>query len=117
MIKKMYPKCHPYWVDGKNKKIKNAEVKPIAYVSTGHLLPCCWCDLEKADDVTQYAEYGLFNEDLKVENNESTLDILMSPEWKSFHKMLLEEPEKAPRACKKHCSFIQTNQDESNYFE
>ena len=112
----MYPKCHPYWVID-DKKIKNTDVSGIAYVSTGHLLPCCWCDFERADVVNQYAEYGLFNEDLKVENNESTLDILMSPEWKSFHKMLLEEPEKAPLPCKKYCSFVQTNQDESNYFE
>ena len=116
MIKKMYPKCHPYWVIG-DKKIKNTDVRGIAYVSTGHLLPCCWCDFERADVVNQYAEFGLFNEDLKVENNESTLDILMSPEWRSFHKMLLEEPEKAPLPCKKYCSFVQTNKDESNYFE
>ena len=116
MIKKIYPQCHPYWVVD-DKKIKNTNVKAIAYISTGYLLPCCWCDFEKAHVVNQYAEYGLFDKDLKVENNESVIDILMSPEWKSFHKMLLEEPEKAPGPCKHHCSFIPNNQDESNYFD
>jgi len=111
----MYPRCHPYWVDG-NKKIENRKIKGVAYVSTGHLLPCCWCDGDDIEVISQYFKFGLFDEDLKVENNDSLINILLSPEWIDFHKSLLEDPDNAPRPCKKHCSKMPQKDSHYEYF-
>ena len=84
------PKCHKW--------------KGTAYVSTGHLLPCCWCDHLNPKVKQQFIDLGFFYEDLKLENNDTIEDILMSDVWINFHKMLLEKPEDAPYPCKKNCS-------------
>ncbi len=84
------PKCH----NGKG----------IAYVSTGHLLPCCWCDTIHPKAKQQFIDLGFFYEDLKLENNDTIEDILLSDVWIDFHKMLYERSEDAPYICKKKCS-------------
>ena len=51
------PKCH--------------KGRGIAYVSTGHLLPCCWCDTIHPKAKQQFVDLGFFYEDLKLENNDT----------------------------------------------
>lgn len=77
--------------------------KGIAYVSSGHLLPCCWCDTIHPQAKKQFVDLGFFFEDLKLENNDTVEDILVSDVWTDFHKTLLETPENAPYVCKKKC--------------
>ena len=48
--------------------------------------------------------FGLFDEELKVENvDDIELEILASPEWYEFHNTLLQEPHNAPRICRQKC--------------
>ena len=100
---KLYPKCHPYWeID--SEKIKNTDIKPVAYTAQGYLLPCCWCDVAKPDQRKHIEMFGLFDEELKVENvDDIELEILASPEWYEFHNTLLQEPHNAPRICRQKC--------------
>ena len=84
------PKCHKW--------------RGAAYISTGHLLPCCWCDTIHPKAKQQFVDLGFFYEDLKLENNDTIEDILMSDVWINFHSMLYERPEDAPYVCKKNCS-------------
>ena len=101
---KLYPKCHPYWeIDGE--KIKNPDIKSVAYTARGYLLPCCWCDASQPDQTKSMEMFGFFDEELKVENvDDIKLEMLESPEWYHFHNTLLQEPHNAPRVCKKKCS-------------
>ena len=78
--------------------------KGAAYVSTGHLLPCCWCDTIHPKAKQQFVDLGFFYEDLTLENNDTIEDILMSDVWINFHRMLYERSEDAPYVCKKNCS-------------
>ncbi len=99
---KLYPKCHPYWVDDDGKRIENPRQVSGEYSARGFILPCCWCDqLEEGNK--ELATYGILDEELKLENNESVKSIMLSKQWVSFHRLLLEEPEKAPTICKKKC--------------
>jgi len=86
----LYPRCHKF--------------KGAAYVSSGHLLPCCWCDTIHVKAKQQFIERGFFYEDLKLENNDSIEDIFMSDVWIDFHKSLIDDPDNAPYVCKKNCS-------------
>lgn len=101
---KLYPKCHPYWnVDGE--EIQNPSIKPVAYTAQGYMLPCCWCDASGGDQRKSMEDFGLFDEELKVENvDDVELEILASPEWYHFHVTLLQNPHLAPRVCKSKCS-------------
>ena len=100
---KLYPKCHPYWeIDGE--KIKNPEIKPVAYTAQGYLLPCCWCDHVISNRKKHIEMFGLFDEELKVENvDDIELEILESPEWYHFHDTLLQNPHNAPILCRRKC--------------
>ena len=101
---KLYPKCHPYWnVDGE--EIQNPSIKPVAYTAQGYLLPCCWCDHVTSDRKRHIELFGLFDEQLKVENvDDIEREIFRSPEWYHFHDTLLQNPKNAPFICKHKCS-------------
>jgi|TARA_R110002153_G_scaffold250020_1_gene406638 hypothetical protein len=101
---KIYPRCHPYWfIDGE--KVKNHEYKPyghrLAYTSEDYILPCCWCDTPNNND--DMARHGLYNESLKVENNDKIVDIIGSDVWALFQDTLLNTPEIAPIVCQRKC--------------
>jgi len=102
-MKKIFPKCHPYYVID-NKKVKNVETIGPAYTSEGYMLPCCWCDNSEHKNLYNFKFWGFFEEHLKVENNDNISDILNSSEWKEFHKMLIEEPSIATTGYKRKCS-------------
>ena len=104
MTDKLYPKCHPYWYKD-NKKIQNPNIKGVAYTAEGYLLPCCWCDRDQPKIRQQFELLGLYEEDLQLSNVDNIYsEILQSPEWYTFHKILLEEPNLAPDVCKRKCS-------------
>jgi hypothetical protein len=74
--------------------------KDFGYSTTGHLTPCCWANVSYADS---YLE-DLFTDALHIDNVDSIEDILNSKPWQDFYGMLINEPERAPRLCKKYCS-------------
>ena len=71
--------------------------KPKGHSAHGHILPCCWAD----NDDPGFAP--LIKEKLKIENNDSIEEILLSEEWQEFGRILTEQPRKAPRTCWKYC--------------
>lgn len=100
---KLYPKCHPYWVED-GEKIENPNMNGVAYTARGYLLPCCWCDNNRPETIKQFEYFGFYGDHMRLENNEVE-DIVMSDEWYDFHNMLLFNPEFAPEyPCKKKCS-------------
>ena len=107
MNNKILPKCHPYWKIG-DKITDNRQVVTVGYTAQGYLLPCCWCDLQTPKETEQYAKFGLFNQNLKVENVDDIEDILTSPEWQNFHETLLKDPQSAPAQCKRMCGTNET---------
>lgn len=102
MNNKILPKCHPYWKIG-DEITDNRQLAPIAYTAQGYLLPCCFCDTQITKETEQYAKFGLFNQNLKVENVDDIEDILTSSEWQNFHETLLKDPQSAPAKCKHTC--------------
>jgi hypothetical protein len=82
-------------------KDNNGVVMGIAYCSDGYLLPCCWLDTEWSKKTL--VELGLYDNELKLENNNSVEDIVKSNQWKSFIRILQEEPELAPKKCHEKC--------------
>jgi len=71
-----------------------------AYVSSGHILPCCYIDGELNRDP---AIDTLFARNLMVDRNEDITDIFTSEEWINFFDMLINRPEEAPKLCKMFC--------------
>jgi hypothetical protein len=98
---KLYPRCHGE-LDGVPIP-KNVRVQGIAYTAKGYLLPCCWCDTLSDEE---FSKIGMFDESLKLENNENVQDIIISRQWVQFHKTLLFNPENAPTVCRKICSSV-----------
>jgi hypothetical protein len=89
----LIPRCHP--LNGKIKK------QYPALTATGHLLPCCECDTISNKE---FSDMGFFDDSLHISNVEKIEQIIISPQWLKFHKMLLQNPETAPAICKKICS-------------
>jgi hypothetical protein len=89
----LIPRCHP-----SDKKIKQ---QYPALTATGHLLPCCECDTISNKEFT---DLGFFDESLHISNVDKVEQIIFSPQWMSFHRMLLENATLAPTVCKKICS-------------
>jgi hypothetical protein len=96
---KIYPRCHPEWID--REIPKNVVKRGPAYTGTGHMLPCCWCDQSGNEDIRKM---GLLDDHMKLKNFKSVKEIFLTKEWVSFHKTLLISPENAPSVCKKKCS-------------
>jgi len=92
---KLNPRCFPANVE------KEQCVRGIAYASNGYLMPCCWLDSKAYQ--TELEKFGLYDEELKVKNNENIESIVNSDQWKMFIKMLHENPELAPTKCKEKC--------------
>ena len=97
---KLYPQCHPYWIEG-DQILKLKDIKILTHTSTGSIVPCCHTDI--TDNIEEFSKLGMFDEELKVKNVKRIEDILMSKQWINFHRTLVEQPENAPRVCKRVC--------------
>lgn len=89
-----------------------AEGKSFGTSAKGYITPCCWIDLSYYSDYETLKNYDpkiaiLFKEHLKIENNESIEEILLSDEWQEFRRNL-NSLDTAPKQCKKQC-FRNTN--------
>lgn len=95
------PKCHPYWII-EGVRIENHPVS-MEHSSRGYILPCCWLDSTDDNVTQQLKNIGMLDECLKLENNRTVKDIMISPQWIKFHKTLLEDPRSAVSVCKIKC--------------
>jgi hypothetical protein len=89
----LIPRCHP--------SNQNFKKETPAYTASGHLLPCCECDTISNKE---FSDLGFFDDEIKVSNVDKIEQIIISPQWLSFHRMLLESPQNAPAVCKRFCS-------------
>jgi hypothetical protein len=98
---KLYPKCHPVWIEG-DKVHKVKEPMVVTHSAIGVVLPCCMCFMMRGRK--EFEELGMFDDELKIQNVSKIDDIILSKQWLTFHRILLETPEKAPSICKEKCS-------------
>lgn len=87
------PKCMP------GSKISTG----IYYNSEGFLLPCCWLDMINKTSVDELKALGMYDEELKLSNNNKVEDIINSDQWKNFRKILKHNPQCALQRCKDMC--------------
>ena len=80
---------------------KNTVRKGFAYTSRGYIIPCCWLDTQSADE--DLTNLGMYDEELKLANNDSVEQIINSNQWRNFIRIISEDQEKAPVKCKKWC--------------
>ena len=93
-MKKLNPLC----VDSNDK----TDVRGIAYCSNGWLLPCCWLDSPAYKE--ELSKHGLYNESLKLENNNSVYDIVNSDEWVKFIDLVSNgDYDSTPEKCRRQC--------------
>lgn len=91
------PECMPGNIDRKG------YIRGFAYTSQGYLLPCCWLDTQRL--VNELRKYGLFDKELRLENNSTVYDILNSKQWQKFIHIINNDPDNAPSQCKKKCGY------------
>ena len=88
-----------------NKVIAQGRREGFAHCARGFLIPCCLLDGVHNNTDPMYT--ALFKEHLKLSNNESIEDILLSDEWIAFGKAVIkgvyEGIEYAPLSCQKIC--------------
>lgn len=94
------PECMPYYYHNGVRVEKNV-TQSIASTADGYLLPCCWCDAPSTR--TDIVKLGLYDLNLKIENNETIDAILLSTQWKNFINTILYNSNDAPRCCKEKC--------------
>lgn len=80
---------------------KNEKIKGIAYCSNGYILPCCW--LDSLDNIQELTDLGLYDEELKVENNENIHTIITSEQWKKFLNIITTDNDQIPKRCIRYC--------------
>jgi hypothetical protein len=73
----------------------------------GYLTPCCWIDFSFYKDIEELRSddpqlVSLFEEHLKIKNNDSIEEILLSDEWIEFYDNLASV-DTAPKTCKRYC--------------
>ena len=72
--------------------------------STGYIVPCCHCDVNSSRrNPNDVLLNNLYDISLKIENNDSIDDIIISDHWKAFYDAIDSGPENAPLICKRIC--------------
>ena len=81
------------------------EPKGFGTSADGYLLPCCWCDHRGLGKEPHKHSLllALYDEELKLENNDSINDILLSDQWQNFCEALKSGPKSAPNNCLFYC--------------
>ena len=78
--------------------------EPFGSTSTGYIIPCCYCDINSnRNDPNDFLLQNLYDPSLKVENNDSIDDIILSDHWQSFYDAIDAGPTNAPLICKRIC--------------
>ena len=92
--------------------------KDYGSTSDGYLIPCCWCDKIFSKGIINNDPLleALFDEELKVENNESIEDILLSDQWIEFAQSIINGPHTASKRCKYYC-YRESSMEKTKYNE
>ena len=102
MIDYIKPKCMPFYYNKEGKKVQKENIDQYtAYTTDGYILPCCWCDAPSTRK--DFEKLGLYNDNLRLMNNDKVFDIMMSKEWENFVTTVLHYPNQAPKCCQQKC--------------
>jgi hypothetical protein len=75
--------------------------REFGHSTLGYITPCCWNDPVFSN---KNLDKSLFTEDLKIANNDSIKDILLSEAWQTFYDTIASGPETASGVCKQYCN-------------
>jgi len=77
----------------------------IHYSGDGYIAPCCWIAMLNDNKRDEYPTHLLFQEKMKLENNDTIEDIIESAAWKILFDFIDEKSDKVPLSCKKTCGW------------
>lgn len=83
--------------------LKEDSYEPFGTTATGYITPCCYCDTYGHDVSKDPIWNSIFDDELKIENNDSIDNIILSDQWKHFFDAIESGPETAPSVCKRIC--------------
>ena len=75
--------------------------RAAGFTATGFLVPCCWVDCLEGWNDEQLKKF--YDKKLHIDNNEVE-EIFESETWTDWFDMLKNNPENAPKLCKKYCT-------------
>ncbi len=75
--------------------------REFGHSALGYITPCCWND---PIFFSKGLDKSLFTEDLKIVNNDSIEDILLSEAWQTFYNNITSGSETASGVCQKYCN-------------
>jgi hypothetical protein len=76
--------------------------KSVAFVNHQYFTPCCNIDIGR---LQEFEVFGMLDDKFLIQNIEDfEKDVLNSPEWLNFYKILISDYNKVPIACKRFCS-------------
>ena len=81
------------------------ENREFGHSTLGYIIPCCWYDPVSPG---KWLDFSIFTEDLKISNNDSIEDILLSEAWQTFYENLASGPEGASEICLSYCNHSRT---------
>ncbi len=93
--------CLPFYYNELGERKEKPLSQIIAYTADGFLLPCCWCDNDAAR--SDMEKFNMHDDHLKLSNNDTVDDILLSAEWENFTKVIAHDFENSPKCCQKRC--------------
>jgi acetyl-CoA carboxylase beta subunit len=87
-------------------KCLQSNTRPLGHSAEGYLLPCCWCDNIVHKD--KYTEL-LYQEQLKIQNNDRIESIIDSREWQQFVDAIHSDD--PPNVCKTFCGELTSTKE------
>ena len=92
----------------------------LGHSAKGYLMPCCYIDahywsmkgLKENEKLNK-----LWDESLKISNNEHILDITTSDIWIDFYTMLQDDSQEKPKLCLHKCSSNSKKQKDFRAYE
>ena len=93
------PVCVPFDKNGEEREQQNC----VAFGSHGWYMPCCWCD-QSQDTRNNYMD--MYSKHLHASTGITPREVLESPEWQNFFKVIFEDPQNSSHVCQKYCGII-----------
>ena len=75
----------------------------FGHSTLGFITPCCWADPVLRSKYKEKLFDDLYTEDLKISNNDSIIDILLSDPWIRWFEAIENGPDTASSTCKRYC--------------
>lgn len=76
--------------------------KSVAFVNSQFFTPCCHIDIGR---LQEFEKFGILEDKFLIQNiNSFEEDVLKSPEWAEFYRVITEDYDLVPHCCKVACS-------------